>query len=29
LRQRITVLSWLNLLVLASVIWAMVVKPTL
>jgi uncharacterized membrane protein len=29
LRQRISVLSWLNLLVLASVIWAMVVKPTL
>jgi protoporphyrinogen IX oxidase len=29
LRQRITLVSWLNLLVLASVIWAMVVKPTL
>jgi hypothetical protein len=29
LRQRISVLSWLNLLVLASVIWAMVFKPTL
>ena len=29
LRQRIAVLSWLNLLVLVSVIWAMVVKPTL
>ena len=29
LRQRIAVLSWLNLLVLASVIWAMVFKPTL
>ena len=29
LRQRISLLSWLNLLVLASVIWAMVFKPTL
>ena len=29
LRQRITVLSWLSLLVLASVVWAMVLKPTL
>ena len=29
LRQRISVLSWLNLLVLVSVIWAMVFKPTL
>jgi uncharacterized membrane protein len=29
LRQRIAILSWLNLLVLASVIWAMVFKPTL
>ena len=29
LRQRISVLSWLNLLVLASVIWAMVFKPTI
>jgi hypothetical protein len=29
LRQRIALLSWLNLLVLASVIWAMVFKPTL
>ena len=28
LRQRIAILSWLNLLVLASVIWAMVFKPT-
>ncbi|MCD6031678.1 MAG: hypothetical protein K0S78_3852 [Thermomicrobiales bacterium] len=28
LRQRIAALSWINLLVLASVIWAMVVKPT-
>src|ERR687890_2213785 len=29
LRQRISLLSWLNLFVLASVIWAMVFKPTL
>jgi hypothetical protein len=29
LRQRIALLSWLNLLVLTSVIWAMVFKPTL
>jgi putative membrane protein len=29
LRQRIAVLGWLNVLVLASVIWAMVFKPTL
>jgi putative membrane protein len=29
LRQRIAVLSWLSLLILASVIWAMVFKPTL
>ena len=29
LRQRIAVLGWLSLLVLLSVIWAMVFKPTL
>lgn len=29
LRQRMSVLSWLSLLVLLSVIWAMVLKPTL
>ena len=29
LRQRVAALSWLSLLVLASVIWAMVLKPTL
>jgi hypothetical protein len=29
LRQRIAVLGWVNVLVLVSVIWAMVFKPTL
>ena len=29
LRQRMSLLSWLSLLVLLSVIWAMVLKPTL
>ena len=29
LRQRLSLLSWVNLLVLASVVWAMVFKPTL
>jgi uncharacterized membrane protein len=29
LQQRVAALSWLSILVLASVIWAMVLKPTL
>ena len=29
LRQRMSLLGWLSLLVLLSVIWAMVLKPTL
>jgi uncharacterized membrane protein len=29
LQQRISVLSWVNILVLVSVVWAMVIKPTL